>query len=121
MERERTKLENTLGGIKEMNGLPDMLFVIDPKRERIAISEANQLGITVVDAAVAGLGGCPFMQNARGNVATEDLVYMLTGMGITTDVDLDGLIAAGRFICQRLGRENQSRVGRIGEQHGILS
>jgi len=80
-----------------------------------------ELGITVVDAAVAGLGGCPFMQNARGNVATEDLVYMLTGMGITTDVDLDGLIAAGRFICQRLGRENQSRVGRIGAQHGMRS
>jgi len=73
---------------------------------------ALQAGIEVVDAAVAGLGGCPYAPGAAGNVATEDVVYMLDGLGIETGVDLADLAAAGRFICQVLGRPTASRVGR---------
>ncbi|MGH2375825.1 MAG: hydroxymethylglutaryl-CoA lyase, partial [bacterium] len=71
-----------------------------------------ELGAEVVDASVAGLGGCPYAPGASGNVATEDVVYMLHGMGIETGVDLNKLIDAGRYICAQLGRENESRVSR---------
>ena len=71
-----------------------------------------ELGAEVVDASVAGLGGCPYAPGASGNVATEDVVYMLHGMGIETGIDLDKLIEAGRYICAQLGRENESRVSR---------
>jgi len=69
-----------------------------------------QIGISRMDAAVGGLGGCPYAPGASGNVATEDLIYMLHGLGINTGVDLERLIAAGRFICTELDRCNQSRV-----------
>lgn len=68
-------------------------------------------GIGVIDAAVAGLGGCPYAPGATGNLATEDLVYMLEGCGVNTGIDLDSLIETGRFISAQLGRSNQSRVG----------
>ena len=70
------------------------------------------LGVGVVDASVAGLGGCPFAPGATGNVATEDIVYMLDGMGIETGVDLDALVEAGWLICGALGREPASKVSR---------
>lgn len=73
-----------------------------------------QVGVTTIDAAVAGLGGCPYANGASGNVATEDLVYMLKGMEIETGIDLDALVSVGQFICEKLGRENQSKLGRIG-------
>ena len=80
------------------------------------------LGVAVVDAAVAGLGGCPYAPGAAGNVATEDLVYMLDGMGIETGVDLDRLIETGRFITALLGRHNHSRVGGAGvARHAALA
>jgi hydroxymethylglutaryl-CoA lyase len=69
-----------------------------------------ELGVSVVDASVGGLGGCPYAKGATGNVATEDVLYMLHGMGIETGVDLDMLIEAGRFINAKLGRETQSKV-----------
>jgi isopropylmalate/homocitrate/citramalate synthase len=69
-------------------------------------------GVHVFDSSVSGLGGCPYAPGAAGNVATEDLVYMLHGMGIETGIDLDRLIDAGSFICQTLGRQTQSRVAR---------
>jgi isopropylmalate/homocitrate/citramalate synthase len=69
-------------------------------------------GVHVFDASVSGLGGCPYAPGAAGNVATEDLVYMLNGMSIDTGIDLDALIAAGVFICEKLGRQTQSRVAR---------
>lgn len=80
-------------------------------------------GVHVFDASVSGLGGCPYAPGAAGNVATEDLVYMLDGMGIETGVDLDGLIAAGAFICEKLGRETKSRVAqaRLGSPNPILT
>jgi len=70
-------------------------------------------GITTVDASVAGLGGCPYAEGASGNLATEDLVYMLHGMEIETGIDLELLIAAGRFITKTMGREPASRMGRL--------
>nr|XP_027208477.1 hydroxymethylglutaryl-CoA lyase, mitochondrial-like [Penaeus vannamei] len=71
---------------------------------------ALQMGISVVDASVAGLGGCPYASGASGNVATEDVVYMLNGLQIETGVDLDKLIDAGNFICTAIKRPNMSKV-----------
>ncbi len=76
------------------------------------IYAALELGMSVFDASVSGLGGCPYAPGAAGNVATEDLVYMLEGMSIQTGVNLDRLIEAGAFICAELGRQTQSRVAR---------
>ncbi len=67
-------------------------------------------GIAVVDSSVAGLGGCPYAKGASGNVASEDVLYMLDGLGIRTGVDLASLAAAGRFICQALGKSPASKV-----------
>ena len=74
------------------------------------IFAALQLGISVIDSSVAGLGGCPYAKGASGNVASEDVLYMLQGLGIETGVDLDKLIAAGQFICSQLNRRNGSKV-----------
>ena len=67
-------------------------------------------GIAVVDSSVAGLGGCPFAPGAAGNAATEDVLYMLDGLGAETGVDLDAVVAVGRWICGRLGRSPASKV-----------
>lgn len=67
-------------------------------------------GVTVFDSSVAGLGGCPYAAGASGNVASEDLVYMLQGMGIETGVDLKALASAGDYISAALGRPTRSRV-----------
>ena len=72
------------------------------------------LGVSVLDSAVGGLGGCPYAAGASGNVATEDLVYMLQGMGIETGVDLEALVATAEFICGALGRSPASHVARAG-------
>ncbi len=69
-----------------------------------------QSGISVIDSSVAGLGGCPYAKGATGNVATEDVVYMLQGMGIDTGVDMDKLLEAGQFISDFLGRQPVSRA-----------
>ncbi|HEY4974379.1 MAG TPA: hydroxymethylglutaryl-CoA lyase [Steroidobacteraceae bacterium] len=71
---------------------------------------ALQLGVAVFDASVAGLGGCPYAPGASGNVATEDLLYLLDGLGIDTGVQLEALLAADRYICTALARRTQSRV-----------
>jgi hydroxymethylglutaryl-CoA lyase len=71
---------------------------------------ALDTGITTIDSSVAGLGGCPFAPGASGNVATEDVLYMLNGLGIETGVNLDSLIAAGNFISDILARPTRSRV-----------
>ena len=68
------------------------------------------LGISIVDSAIAGLGGCPYAPGASGNVATEDVLYMLRGLGIDTGVDLDKLLDAGAYITAILGRKNQSKA-----------
>lgn len=74
------------------------------------IYAALECGIAVVDSAVAGLGGCPYAKGASGNVASEDVLYMLNGMKIKTGVDLKKLIAVGRFITQQLDKKPQSKV-----------
>ena len=68
------------------------------------------MGVWNFQSSVAGLGGCPYAKGATGNVATEDLVYMLHGMGIETGIDLDKLVDAGKFISDFLGRPPVSRV-----------
>lgn len=72
-----------------------------------------ETGVSVVDAAASGLGGCPYAAGASGNVATEDLVYMLGGMGVRTGVDLGGLLAAGRLISEALGRPPNSKLALV--------
>lgn len=74
-------------------------------------------GISVFDSSVAGLGGCPYAKGATGNIATEDVVYLLQGLGIATGIDLDRLIAAGQRISSVLGRGNGSRVARARSAH----
>lgn len=68
------------------------------------------MGVSTFDSSVAGLGGCPYAKGAAGNVATEDLVYLLNGLEIETNVDLDGLVRAGEMICGCLGHPTRSRV-----------
>lgn len=68
-------------------------------------------GVAVIDSSVAGLGGCPYAKGASGNVATEDVLYLLNGLGIETGVDLDRLVATGQWISQQLNRHNGSKVG----------
>lgn len=71
-----------------------------------------ELGVATFDASVAGLGGCPYAKGASGNVATEDVVYLLDGLGIETGVNLERLVAIGEWICGLLGREPMTRAGR---------
>ena len=73
---------------------------------------AMECGVAVFDSSVAGLGGCPYAKGATGNVATEDLLFMLQGLDIETGVDMTKLVAAGQFICDHLGRPTGSRVAR---------
>lgn len=76
------------------------------------IFAALEMGVAVVDSSVAGLGGCPYAPGASGNVATEDVLYMMNGLGIHTGVDLNRLLAAGRYICNLLERPSGSKVAR---------
>uniref|UniRef100_A0A5B7AYW6 hydroxymethylglutaryl-CoA lyase n=1 Tax=Davidia involucrata TaxID=16924 RepID=A0A5B7AYW6_DAVIN len=69
-----------------------------------------QMGISTVDSSIAGLGGCPYAKGASGNVATEDVVYMLNGLGVKTNVDLGKLFSAGEFISKHLGRPSGSKT-----------
>jgi hydroxymethylglutaryl-CoA lyase len=71
-----------------------------------------ELGVASFDASVAGLGGCPYAKGATGNVATEDVVYMLHGLGIETGIDLDRLVETGAWISAVLKRQSSSRAGR---------
>jgi hydroxymethylglutaryl-CoA lyase len=71
-----------------------------------------QLGVSVIDSSVSGLGGCPYAKGASGNVATEDVLYMLKGLGIATGVDLGKVLEAGTFISDFLGRKPASKVAR---------
>ncbi len=71
-----------------------------------------ELGVRVVDASVAGLGGCPYATGASGNVASEDVVYLLHGLGLRSGIDLPALVATGHWISEQLRRSNGSKVGR---------
>jgi len=70
------------------------------------------MGINVVDSSVAGLGGCPYAKGATGNVATEEVLYLLEGLGIKTGVDIAQVEEAGNFICDYIGRISGSKVGK---------
>ena len=72
-----------------------------------------ELGVATVDSSTSGLGGCPYAKGATGNVATEDVLFMLTGMGIATGVDMAKLLEAGAFISEALGRAPDSKLGRV--------
>jgi hydroxymethylglutaryl-CoA lyase len=76
------------------------------------IYAALELGIRSIDSACAGLGGCPYADGASGNVATEDVLYMLNGMGLSTGVNMKKLLLASQYIGEQLGRPNASKVGR---------
>lgn len=75
---------------------------------------ALDAGVTVLDSSAGGLGGCPFAPGAAGNVATEDLVWMLARSGVETGLDVDGIVSAGRGICDALGIEPRAGVARAG-------
>jgi len=75
------------------------------------VAACVEAGVRVADSAVAGTGGCPYAKGASGNVASEDLVYMLQGMGIETGIDLQALADTGRWLAARLGRPTGSKVG----------
>jgi len=75
---------------------------------------ALEEGVSVLDASVGGLGGCPFAPRATGNIATEDLVYLLEGEGVATGVDLEGLIAVSEWLEELLGRQLEGYVYRAG-------
>lgn len=74
------------------------------------IASCLPMGVATIDSAVAGLGGCPYARGASGNVATEDVVYMLNGMGIETGIDLERLVYAGQAICSHLEHGPRSNV-----------
>ncbi|CAG9219435.1 3-hydroxy-3-isohexenylglutaryl-CoA/hydroxy-methylglutaryl-CoA lyase [Paraburkholderia tropica] len=76
------------------------------------IYAALEEGIAIFHASVAGLGGCPYAKGATGNVATEDVLYLMNGLGIRTGIDLDQVVAAGDFISTAIGRPNVSRAGK---------
>ena len=80
-----------------------------------------QMGVHVFDASIAGLGGCPYAKGATGNVATEDVLFMLRGMGISTGIDLDALVDAGAYISTVLGRPPASRAAKalLGKRPGV--
>jgi len=71
-----------------------------------------EAGVATFDSSVAGLGGCPYAKGATGNVATEDLLYLLEGLDIETGIDMTRLRLAGRYICDFLGRQPASRAAR---------
>ncbi len=75
------------------------------------IYASMELGIEIFHSSVSGLGGCPYAKGATGNVATEDVIYMMNGLGIETGVDLDQVVDAGQFISNFLGRKGASRAG----------
>jgi hydroxymethylglutaryl-CoA lyase/(R)-citramalyl-CoA lyase len=77
--------------------------------------EALEQGVVSLDASVGGAGGCPFAPKATGNIATEDLVYLLRGLGVETGIDLDALIATSRWLGERLGKELPGMVARAGD------
>ena len=86
----------------------------DPYGQALAnIHACLELGVAVVDSSTSGLGGCPYAKGATGNVATEDVLFMLNGMGIETGVDMAKLLAAGAYISEALDRRPESKLGRV--------
>ncbi|KKO47911.1 hydroxymethylglutaryl-CoA lyase [Arsukibacterium sp. MJ3] len=112
-----------VGTPKKVNAMLDAVLAMVPA-EKVAVHfhdtygqaltniyVALNRGISIIDSAVAGLGGCPYAAGASGNVATEDVVYLLNGLGITHGIDLTALAQAGWFITDKLGKQPSSKVG----------
>ncbi|XP_027551828.1 3-hydroxymethyl-3-methylglutaryl-CoA lyase, cytoplasmic isoform X1 [Neopelma chrysocephalum] len=85
------------------------------------ILTAIQMGVSVVDSSVSGLGGCPYAKGATGNVATEDVIYMLNGLGINTGVNLYAVMEAGNFICTALNKKTNSKVAQASFNTGTVN
>jgi hydroxymethylglutaryl-CoA lyase len=102
----------------------ESLFTIAPKKQFSGhfhdtygqslanIYAALQTGVSIFHSSIAGLGGCPYAKGATGNVATEDVLYMLKGLGIETGIDFDATVKIGDYITKATGKTNASRVGR---------
>src|SRR5579863_1306207 len=112
---------DVLGVLIETGGIPVEYLAVhfhDTRGTALAnVLMALQQGISIVDASAGGLGGCPYAPGAAGNLATEDLLYMLHGMGIRTDVDLDKVVAATRFIAPFLGHLPTSKYYQAAVSH----
>jgi len=109
-----TQVRELVGGVAEM-GVTVGCHFHDTRNTGIAnAAAAVEAGATVLDAAVGGTGGCPFAPRATGNIATEDLVYLLHGMGHETGVDLDALIDVAEWMAERLGKELPGQVYKAG-------
>lgn len=106
-----TQVSHVMGRLREaLPATPLAVHFHDTRGTALAnVLAALQEGIAIVDSSAGGLGGCPFAPGASGNLATEDLLYMLHGMGIETGVSLDAVAAASRAVAARLGRELPSR------------
>jgi hydroxymethylglutaryl-CoA lyase len=106
-----TQVSDVMGGLLErIAGLPLAVHFHDTRGTALAnVLAALHEGIAIVDSSAGGLGGCPYAPGASGNLATEDLLYMLDGMGIATGVDLGKLVAASRVVAEKLGRSLPSR------------
>ena len=121
---DEVSLGDTIG-VGTPNQMTDLLQRLTPHIPQLAVHCHNTYGqalaniyvalshgVAVIDSACAGLGGCPYARGASGNIATEEVVYLCHGLGITTGVDLDKLIAAGDYICAQIQRDNQSLVAK---------
>jgi hydroxymethylglutaryl-CoA lyase len=75
------------------------------------IYAAMEVGVSIFHSSTAGLGGCPYAKGATGNVSTEDVLYMMNGLGVHTGIDIDKVVDAGQFISAHLGRKAVSRAG----------
>jgi hydroxymethylglutaryl-CoA lyase len=100
---------------KVAGDIPLRLHLHNTRNTGLANAYAGvEAGIDILDASIGGIGGCPFAPAATGNIATEDLVYMLNRAGLETGLDLDGLIAAGQWVCDKLGKTPPSALTRVG-------
>jgi len=100
--------------IKEVPAEKLALHFHDTRGQALAnILACLEYGVASVDSSVAGLGGCPYAAGASGNVSTEDVVYMLHGMGIETGINLEKLVAAGHYVTEQIGCNNNSKIGAV--------
>ncbi|XP_058162885.1 3-hydroxymethyl-3-methylglutaryl-CoA lyase, cytoplasmic isoform X2 [Dasypus novemcinctus] len=116
IEESMKKFEDVLKSAKHMN-IPARGYVSCalgcPYEGSITPQKVTEMGINVVDSAVSGLGGCPYAKGASGNVATEDLIYMLNGLGLNTGVNLYKVMEAGDFICKAVNKTTNSKVAQV--------
>ena len=109
---ERKDALKLLNGQKKIRG-PDKDIIVLATAELANLYACLELGVSVIDSSIAGLGGCPYAKGASGNVATEDVLYMLHGMGIDTGIDREKLMNVVQMFGETLGRVPNSRTGRI--------